>query len=227
MKISTRTKYFLFCLPFLLLLTTAFIFYSLPRWLSKELSYIVGFIFYDGFWCLLVPFVILGKDNFRSIFKEDSPLFQKKNWWLILLLFSTTAGAMGMLASNDIANTPLLLIILSVPVAIISGTCEEILWRGLYTKIFPGKLFAGFLYPSLGFAIWHLSPQLIYPSKMPGGMFAFAGLTLFLGLCYGLVAYKTGSCKWTAISHSLNGILDFGGAIAPAIYTVLFVSTSS
>jgi len=224
-KTTASTKYFLFSLPILLLLSTAFVFASLSHWLNKELSYLVGFLFYDGFWCLIIPFIILGKHNFLSVFKEDTPLFRKENWWLVILLFATTAGAFGMLLSHDIANTPPMLIVISIPVAIITGTCEELLWRGLYTKVFPKKVLSGLIYPAIGFAVWHLSPQLIYPAEMPGGMFAFAGLTFFLGLCYGLVAYKTGSCKWTAISHSLNGIFDFGGALAPAIFALIFSRT--
>jgi uncharacterized protein len=221
LKITASTKYFLFSLPILLLLSTAFVFVSFAQWLGKESGYVVGFLFYAGFWCLVVPLIILGKDNFLSTFKEDIPLFRKENWWLAILLFSTTAGAFSMLLNHEIANTPLLLIAISIPVAIITGTCEEILWRGLYTKVFPKKVISGLIYPTLGFAAWHLSPQLIYPAEIPGGMFAFAGLTFLLGLCYGLVAYKTGSCKWTAISHSLNGILDFGGALAPVIFTLI------
>lgn len=225
MKITPATKYFLFGLPVMLLSSTAFVFVTLARWFGKEWGYVLGFLFYDGFWCLLVPFAILGKDNFLSVFKEDSPLFRKENGWLILLLGSTTAGALGMFLSHKIADMPSALIVISIPVAIITGTCEEILWRGLYVKIFPKNISAGLLYPTFGFALWHLSPQLIYPAQMPGGMFAFAGLTFFLGLCYALVAYKTGSCKWTALSHSLNGILDFGGALAPAVFTLIFSNT--
>ena len=76
----------------------------------------------------------------------------------------------------------------------------------------------GNIYPTIGFASWHLSPQLVYPAQIPGGVFAFAGLTFFLDC---MVAYKTGSCKWMAISHSINGILDFGGELAPAVLTLI------
>jgi len=215
------TRYFLLSLPILLLVSTAFVFTSVAQWLGREAGYVVGFLFYNIFWCLIIPYLVLGKNNFLTVFKEDSPLFRKKNWWLILLLLSTTLGAFSMLLSHNIADTPPLLIVIAIPVAFITGTCEEILWRGLYTKVFPKQLVSGLIYPTIGFAIWHLSPQLIYPAQMPGGVFAFAGLTFFLGLCYGLVAYKTGSCKWTALSHSINGILDFGGALAPAVFTLI------
>jgi membrane protease YdiL (CAAX protease family) len=221
-RLPVQRKTFLTILPILLLASTALVFSTGAYWLGKAWGYALGFVFYNGFWCILVPLWLLGGSGFRSLFKETAPLFQKKHWWLILLQLSTTAGALGMLSAHDLVNTPLALALIAIPVALVTGTCEEILWRGVYVKTFPNHLFWGLIYPSLGFAIWHLSPQLVYPASMPGGMFAFAGLTFFLGFCYGLVAYKTGSCKWTAISHSLNGILDIGGALAPAIYMILF-----
>ncbi len=216
-------KTFLYVSPILLLLSTALVFWGGAQLFGKAWGYVIGFFFYNGFWCILIPLLLLGKGQFCSLFSETNPLFQKKHWWVIALLFSTTVGALGMFSAHDLANTPLALVIIAIPVAIATGTCEEILWRGVYVKTFPAKPFWGLVYPALGFAIWHLSPQLVYPAAMPGGMFAFAGLTFFLGLCYGLVAYKNGSCKWTAISHSLNGILDIGGALAPAIYTILLL----
>lgn len=220
-----QRKTFLTILPILLLASTALVFSGGAYWLGKAGGYVVGFLFYNGFWCILVPFLLLGKSQFLSLFQETNPLFQKKHWWLIALLLSTTAGALGMLSAHDLPNTPLALVLIAIPAAIVTGTCEEILWRGVYVKMFPAQIFWGLIYPSLGFAVWHLSPQLIYPASIPGGMFAFAGLTFFLGLCYGLVAYKTGSCKWTAISHSLNGMFDVGGALAPAIYMILFAQS--
>lgn len=223
MKKEKSRLFFLYSLPILLLASTAVVFTSAAKWLGTELGYVIGFLFYDVFWCLLIPYLVLGKDHFFSVFKEDAPLFRKKNWWLILLLFSTTLGAFAMLLSHNIPDTPLLLILISIPVAIITGTCEEILWRGMYIKVFPRKVLSGWIFPSLGFAIWHFSPQLIYPAQISGGAVAFVGMTFFLGLCYGLVALKTGSCKWTALSHSINGIFDFGGALAPALYTLLLM----
>jgi hypothetical protein len=39
--------------------------------------------------------------------------------------------------------------------------------------------------------------------------------TFFLGLAYGFIAYRTGSARWTAISHSLNSILALSGSSHP------------
>ena len=110
-----------------------------------------------------------------------------------------------------------------IPVAIINGTCEEILWRGLYIKNFPNKVMLGLIYPSIGFAIWHLSPQLVFPSE--GGIIGvliFIISTFFLGFCYGWVSYKTKSIKWNALSHSLNSILAFGIPISSSLVTLIF-----
>lgn len=222
MKLTPRVRIFLLVLPAVLVLSTAFVFASLSQALGKPAGYVGGFAFYLGFWCLLVPGLLLGRGQFFSVFQESAPLFRKQNAWLILLLLSTTAGALGMLSGHDLARTPLSFVLIALPTALFAGVCEEILWRGLYVKAFPQDVRLGLLVPTLGFALWHLAPQLVYPAQMPGGSFAFAGLTFFLGLCYGVVAYRTGSCKWTALSHGLNGMLDLGGALAPALYTLIF-----
>jgi len=65
----------------------------------------------------------------------------------------------------NFATTPIMIITIGIPVAIINGTYEEILWRGLYVKIFPNKVMLGLIYPTIGFAIWHISPQLVFPSE--------------------------------------------------------------
>ena len=53
------------------------------------------------------------------------------------------------------------------------------------------------------------------------GILPFALSTLFLGLGYGWIAYRTGSVRWVAFSHGLGGILSLGGLIAPSILALL------
>jgi hypothetical protein len=218
-NLTASKKYFLLGLPLLLFLSTAFVFTLFSQWLGDELGYVLGFVFYYLLWCLAVPFIYLGKSGFLSLFREDSPLFKRENWLPAILLFLITFGAVFMYFSSFVKASAVLIMI-SIPVAVVNGTCEEILWRGLYVKTFPNKLLFGFIYPAAGFALWHISPQLIFPSE--GGILAFAGLTFFLGLGYGFIAYKTSSIKWTAFSHSLNGIFALGGYIAPSIFKLIF-----
>jgi hypothetical protein len=80
--------------------------------------------------------------------------------------------------------------------------------------LFPRNIWMGILYPSLGFALWHFAPQVIFPAENAIG---FVVSTSFLALPYGFIAYKTGSAKWTAVSHSLSGILALSGYLAPNV----------
>jgi hypothetical protein len=52
-------------------------------------------------------------------------------------------------------------------------------------------------------------------------VYGFVVSTLFLGLAYGFIAYRTGSARWTAISHSVSGILALSGMLAPSLLTLL------
>jgi hypothetical protein len=74
------------------------------------------------------------------------------------------------------------------------------------------------LYPSLGFVLWHLAPQVIFPSE---SAILFAVSTFFLALPYGYIAYRTGAAKWTAISRGLSGILALSGYLAPSVLALI------
>jgi len=216
---SRALKAALAILPLLLLVSTAGVFLLGARWWGADGGYAAGFLFYWLFWCLLVPFALLGKDGMAGLFKERRPLMQRKHWYLILMLALTGLGALVMYFLPALPKFPLLLFLAGAPIAAVNGICEEILWRGVYVRIFPSNWFWGLLFPSLGFALWHIAPQLIYPAE--GGIFSLVISAFFLGLCYALAAYRTGSMKWAGISHSINGILAFGGAIAPALLRLL------
>jgi membrane protease YdiL (CAAX protease family) len=89
-------------------------------------------------------------------------------------------------------------------------------------KSFPNKILLGLIYPTIGFALWHISPQIVISSEGGiTGVLIFIVSTFFLGLCYGLVSYKTKSIIWNAISHSLNGILAFGIPISTTVFTLI------
>lgn len=193
---------------------------SCSRWLNAEFGYVLGFLFYWAIWCFLVPLLILKGEGIVSLFREANPLFRKSNWLPAALLVLIVVITVAMYPPIKLLAAPGKLIIIAIPVAILNGVCEELLWRGLYVKAFPGNRILGFVYPSIGFALWHVSPQLVIPAE--SGIWPFVVSTLFLGISYGWISYRTGSIKWNVISHSIGGILDVGGAIAPSILALLF-----
>lgn len=211
------SKDILLSIPFLLIPSTAFVFASLSKWLGKEKGYLLGFLFYWTIWCLLIPLILLGMQDFLSLFADKVPLFSRSNG-LVAVLFAFITLVTLFMYGKDFVRAPLTLILAAIPSATINGICEELLWRGLYVKTFPDNFWMAILFPAIGFALWHFVPQQILSQ---GNKFTFILSTFFLGLAYGFIAYKTGSAKWTAISHSLNGILALGGSFVPSILRLL------
>ena len=203
-------------LPFILIFVTTLVFRSSTKWLGQEQGYLLGFLFYWTVWCLLIPLAFLGKDGFLSLFVDKTLLLSGPNW-LAAVTFALTILVALALYSKNFVHAPWILILIAIPAATVNGICEELLWRGLYVHAFPDNFWMAILFPAIGFALWHLVPLQIFSN---GSKFTFVLSTFFLGLAYGFVAYKTGSARWTAISHSLNGILALSGMLAPSILTL-------
>lgn len=191
-KDKSKPKYhLLFILPIALILTTALVFFIFSNFFGSSLGYFTGFSFYYVVWCYSVPLALIGKDGFVSLFKEANPLFRKRNWHLIILFFLLIFGTLIMYLIPSITEATLVLVLLAIPIAIVHGVGEETLWRGLYVRAFPENAFLGIIYPTVGFALWHLSPQIIFPAE--NGILIFLVSTFFLGLTNALIAYKTSS----------------------------------
>ena len=110
-----------------------------------------------------------------------------------------------------IGESSLLIILVSALFAIVNGTMEELLWRGTFVTAFPKSWLWSYLYPSIWFGYWHLSPQVIFSSQMPGGAFGFATMSIFMGLTFGWIAKKTKSIRWTAFAHILTDFMGLAG----------------
>lgn len=89
--------------------------------------------------------------------------------------------------------------LLSVGIAVLNGTAEELLWDGLYAAVFSERWDLGVAYPTIAFSLWHLAPQTFHPPSMGSGPFLLSAL--LIGLCWGLVAWRTGTVRWTIVSH--------------------------
>jgi membrane protease YdiL (CAAX protease family) len=203
--------------PFALLPSTALVFGYASQSLGSASGYLLGFAFYWLFWCLIFPLLVLGRREFSSLLKDQSPLFARPNWGPALLWIVITVVTI-FTYGGEFIDAAAGLILLSIPLATINGVCEEILWRGLYVRVFPKNLWLGILFPAIGFALWHFAPAQVF---YEGNTAAFIVSTFFLGLAYGFIAYRCGSARWTAISHSINGVLALSGMLAPSLVKLL------
>ncbi len=205
--------------PIILIGLEAIIFYLGAIWFGPDWGYLIGFLFYDVIFCVTVPWILIGNKKFASIFQQENRLFQKKNWYVIILIFVIPVIAIIMYWDTIITyfDNPWLLIVIAIPVTIIQSSCEEILWRGVYSQIFRTNIFWGFIFPTLSFAVWHFCPQIIYPS---GNYWQLVVSSLFLGLPFGLIAYKTKSANWTILLHSIIGIIALGAPLGEVVFRI-------
>ncbi len=163
---------------------------------------------------LALPLFLLGGGPaVRDLFKAKRPTGKPQAgpgpwalWWplLFLLLFI-------FLPRRRSLNAPILLG--SIGLGLITGVTEEILWRGVYQRLFPGNLWLNTIYPTHGFAAWHLAPQRTCPNALPGGVVSFLGYTLALGLTYAYHARQTGSIRGCTLSHMAHDSLGLGARI--------------
>jgi uncharacterized protein len=173
------------------------------------LGYFLGFLFTWVVWCLLVPIVLAGTAGVRAMFRAPDPSVRPMGRidWLILALPLLVAYGYAFPHLWSLA-TPAV-VVRSALIALVNGTLEEILWRGTYVRQFPRQPFWGWIYPSIGFALWHLAPLSVTSgASTPGGTAAFVAVAGLFGLGWGWVAFRTGSIRWPVVSHVL---LDFAG----------------
>jgi membrane protease YdiL (CAAX protease family) len=107
-------------------------------------------------------------------------------------------------------------IIISIVLGIVIGVTEEILWRGVYMRMFPNSIWLNLVYPSVMFALWHLAPQSIVVNRMPGGTLSFVAYALVLGIIYGITVYQTKSIAWSTVAHIVHDTLGLGGFVYAA-----------
>jgi hypothetical protein len=200
-------EFALWLTPPFALLTSFAVLQSAEFGLGQRGGFIVGLFFYWIVWCLLVPFALLGRAGFRELFGRSARELRLRE--AVLLMIPPAVGFTAIF--------PLLLwlgngrlLVAAAAIAILNGTCEEVLWRGTYLKIFGNRQWGGLLYPAIGFGLWHVAPLAAHWSWSPVRALWLALSATLVGLAYGFVARHTGSIRWTILSHVLMNFAGLG-----------------
>ncbi len=207
----TKIQTVLLIIPPVLLATTYIIFGLLGELLGSVGGYLGGFLFYWIVWCGLLPLLLIGLKNIKKMFKNPENRFGKPRLLGIMFLAGPFVAPFFTMFLVQIGEVSLSILLVSLLFAIMNGTMEELLWRGTFVTAFPNSWLWSYLYPSIWFGYWHLSPQVIFPSQMPGGALAFATMSIFMGLTFGWVAKKTNSIRWTTFAHILTDFMGLAG----------------
>jgi membrane protease YdiL (CAAX protease family) len=201
-------KFALLVTLWLLLGSTTSVFRRLAARLGPKGGYFGGFLFYWLFWCLLLPMWVLGPRRLPALFREGfAPLARPTRFDLLLLAVPPMVGY-SLAFPRALAQANKKIVLASAGQALVNASAEELLWRGTYQAVFPRSFALGYLYPSVGFAEWHYAPQVVFPSRYPGGASSFVVSAGLFGLLWARVASRSGSIGWCVVSHIL---LDFSG----------------
>jgi uncharacterized protein len=191
------------------------IFNGLAAIFDDVVALFLGWTLYLLIWCLLFPLWAVGKHALLAAFHRTTPRVGEPAWvsWLLLaipVLVGFLLWIPGLWTETPFLSSPATrgLLLLAIPVALVNGTWEEVLWRGAYIRAFPGRIGAGFLYPSMGFGLWHLAPLSIHLDQYgPVEVAVILVGGIIFGLCWGWVAWRSGSIRWPVLSHICSNLV--------------------
>jgi membrane protease YdiL (CAAX protease family) len=185
----------------------------LPDWLGARAGYLAAFLVYWLGWCGLLPLALLGRRGFAGLFSRPSRPLGRPAWLSLLCLGLPLLFAYGHAFPRLLPRATALVVAASAAIAAVNASGEEVLWRGLYVRAFPGSRVLGWLWPTLGFALWHLGPLRVFPNRNPGGAWSFVAFCAGLGLLWGWVARSSGSVRWTTVAHALFDAAGLGALV--------------
>jgi membrane protease YdiL (CAAX protease family) len=213
----TRRRRIALLAPVVLILTMCAAFLGFGAWLGFPLGYLVAFVPYWVGWCILFPWMIVdGLPGLLDLFRAGKRRFAQLGWKVQLALWWPIAFPLFFVFISRIGEANIPIILGSVVLGLVIGITEEILWRGVYVRLFPDNVGLNTIYPSVMFGLWHIAPQWVRTSTMPGGMASFVLYALVLGLSYAYYARKTGSIRWCAVSHCIHDALGLGAFVYSA-----------
>lgn len=182
--------------------------------IGKTAGYVTGFCIYWLIFCLPVSVYCSGGfSKLREIYRQKSNISAtRKTIYYVLALIPCIATFFAVFKNiSPIAGFQVLIIALVF--GIINGTLEEMFWRGIFNKIFNDHLILAYLYPSLFFGIWHIALCFANGIVYQGGAPSLVGGSLFMGLLWGIAAYKTKSVKIVTAAHITTNFFAFTGLI--------------
>ena len=90
-----------------------------------------------------------------ALFRARAARWSRPKRLDLLLLAVPPAVGYSLAFPRALPRTDKKIVLASALQALVNASAEELLWRGTYLVVFPQSLTLGYLYPTLGFAVWH------------------------------------------------------------------------
>jgi len=164
------------------------IFHLLAGVMNDRVAWYLGLAIYWLIWGAVFPLFIIGKEAIKTLIQP-----QKPDKTILLLVAIPLLGALAgrlILGGYEKESVWIFLLLLSTPFG--NGFFEEVLWRGVYVKLFPVNIFYRMIWPSVWFALWHYAP-----GSVSGGNPA----RLMIG------TKRTNTVWWAIVVHTVGGII--------------------
>ena len=202
---ATGKQKVVFIIPPLLMASMYFIFNHLAAIIEDQrIAWYIGITSYWIIWGLIFPLFIVGTQGLKDLLKP-----QQLTWKIALLLSIPLLGAAGaklVPGMGEYEKNTVLIFFLVISTAFGNGFFEELLWRGVYTRLFPNNLFLRMIWPALWFGLWHYIPVSINNHEISG----LVGMTvgpIMMGLYLGYLTHKTKTIWWAIIVHTIGGLI--------------------
>jgi membrane protease YdiL (CAAX protease family) len=163
--------------------------------LSPRQAYNVGFGIYWAVWCFAFPIWLIGPRRAAAQLRTGRGLTAAE----AALLAVPVLGGIGTALVPQWRQVDTQLAAVMVGTASVNAIGEELLWRGVFLEEFPDDPLSGSIWPLVGFALWHLVPQTILPSRH--GRWQFVAGSFLVGLGSTVVARRGGGLRQTLLPH--------------------------
>jgi membrane protease YdiL (CAAX protease family) len=189
--------------PVALVGTTYPVFHLLVGAFSENwrIGWYLGLIVYWLTWCGAYSIWLMGRETIFRLVRPGRPTVGV----LLLALVPLIGAALYRLVPGMSYEKPgvgMLLLLLSTSFG--NGFFEEVLWRGVYLKLFPDDVLWRLVWPGIWFALWHYVPGSVAPDGNVLGLMIGSGM---MGFYLGFLAKKTDTIWWTIVAHTLGGMI--------------------
>ena len=200
-----RKQIIVFIIPPLLIASMYPTFNSLAGVLDNDrLAWYLGLITYWLVWGMAFPLIIIGKQDIKSLIRPQKPTIKVLLPMFIILLGALAARLLVPGIEYEKQNVWIFILLLSTCFG--NGFFEELLWRGVYYKLFPNNILFRMIWPSIWFGIWHYVPVSINSNELTGLIGMMIGPFL-MGLVLSYMTKKTNTLWWSILAHTVGGMI--------------------
>lgn len=161
-------------------------------------AYNRGFAVYWTGWCLAFPLAVLGPRRILQLLTTGRVPGRADQVALIV----PVAGAVATQLWPYRRELDPAVASVMVGTAVVNAVGEEVLWRGVFLEELPDDALRGAVWPLMGFALWHLAPQLILSSRL--GRMRFVLGSAVVGAAATVTARRGEGLRWAVASHLLT-----------------------